>query len=186
MSLLDESRWKKHGERYAMVITDDRENAARLRSSMHDREQCCSRRLWTSMSMMHRETSYTSWVNRNFRCFEKKRQYKHRNGDDCVTSIFSDASKICTVLSNGMITLNGEFCKIVQSTEELIGKIYPELQVNIGNREWLYERVILTQATETVEQINQYVTNGGRYNRISIDKYGNGQLTSNLIFCRVP
>ncbi|GBN95860.1 hypothetical protein AVEN_159827-1 [Araneus ventricosus] len=39
MSLLDESRWKKHGERYATVITDDRGNAARLRSSMCDREQ---------------------------------------------------------------------------------------------------------------------------------------------------
>ncbi|GBN35278.1 hypothetical protein AVEN_125576-1 [Araneus ventricosus] len=39
MSLLDESRWKKHGERYAMVITDDRGNTACLRSSMRDREQ---------------------------------------------------------------------------------------------------------------------------------------------------
>ncbi|GBO16981.1 hypothetical protein AVEN_47919-1 [Araneus ventricosus] len=39
MSRLDESRWKKHGERYAAAITDDRGNASRLRSSMHDREQ---------------------------------------------------------------------------------------------------------------------------------------------------
>ncbi|GBM68866.1 hypothetical protein AVEN_261839-1 [Araneus ventricosus] len=39
MSRLDESRWKKHGERYATAITDDRRNASRLRSSMHDREQ---------------------------------------------------------------------------------------------------------------------------------------------------
>ncbi|GBM01391.1 Bone morphogenetic protein 5 [Araneus ventricosus] len=31
----------------------------------------------------------------------KKRQYKHRNGDDCITSIFSDASKIGTVLAGG-------------------------------------------------------------------------------------
>ncbi|GBM46014.1 hypothetical protein AVEN_171671-1 [Araneus ventricosus] len=37
MSLLDESRLKEHGERYATVITDDRGNA--LRSSMRDREQ---------------------------------------------------------------------------------------------------------------------------------------------------
>ncbi|GBN44667.1 hypothetical protein AVEN_202981-1 [Araneus ventricosus] len=28
----------------------------------------------------------------------KKQQYKHRNGEDCVTSIFSDASKIGTVV----------------------------------------------------------------------------------------
>ncbi|GBL96505.1 hypothetical protein AVEN_229947-1 [Araneus ventricosus] len=30
----------------------------------------------------------------------KKRQYRHRNGDDCVTSIFSDVSKIGTVLAD--------------------------------------------------------------------------------------
>ncbi|GBM96021.1 hypothetical protein AVEN_226218-1 [Araneus ventricosus] len=33
-----------------------------------------------------------------FPMLRTKRQYKHRNGDDCVTSIFSDASKIGTVL----------------------------------------------------------------------------------------
>ncbi|GBM53232.1 hypothetical protein AVEN_14248-1 [Araneus ventricosus] len=37
MPLLDV--WKKHEERYATVIADDRGNAARLRSSMRDREQ---------------------------------------------------------------------------------------------------------------------------------------------------
>ncbi|GBL88074.1 hypothetical protein AVEN_61116-1, partial [Araneus ventricosus] len=39
MSRRDGSRWKKYGERYATAITDDRGNASRLRSSMHDREQ---------------------------------------------------------------------------------------------------------------------------------------------------
>ncbi|GBM99039.1 hypothetical protein AVEN_36253-1 [Araneus ventricosus] len=33
-----------------------------------------------------------------FPMFRRKLQYKHRNGDDCVTSTFSDASKIGTVL----------------------------------------------------------------------------------------
>ncbi|GBN13217.1 hypothetical protein AVEN_113908-1 [Araneus ventricosus] len=46
MSLLDESRWKKHEERYTTVITDDRRNATRMPSSM---------------PTMHRETSYTLW-----------------------------------------------------------------------------------------------------------------------------
>ncbi|GBM15851.1 hypothetical protein AVEN_260129-1 [Araneus ventricosus] len=32
-----------------------------------------------------------------FPMLRRKRQYKHRKGDDCVTSIFSDASKIGTV-----------------------------------------------------------------------------------------
>ncbi|GBM88389.1 hypothetical protein AVEN_149445-1 [Araneus ventricosus] len=39
MSLLDDSRWKKHGERYATVITDDRGNASCLRSTIRDPEQ---------------------------------------------------------------------------------------------------------------------------------------------------
>ncbi|GBN00811.1 hypothetical protein AVEN_37413-1 [Araneus ventricosus] len=60
MSLLDKSRWKKHEERYATVITDDQRNDVCLRSSMCEREQCSLRRLWTSMSMMHWETLYTS------------------------------------------------------------------------------------------------------------------------------
>ncbi|GBM11543.1 hypothetical protein AVEN_101861-1 [Araneus ventricosus] len=36
--------------------------------------------------------------------------------------------------SNNIIELNRGFCKIVQSTEELIGKVYPEVQANMGNR----------------------------------------------------
>ncbi|GBL90191.1 hypothetical protein AVEN_130315-1 [Araneus ventricosus] len=44
---------------------------------------------------------------------------------------------------NGMITLNGGFCKIAPITEELIRKVYPELHANMGNREWLCERAIL-------------------------------------------
>ncbi|GBL96839.1 hypothetical protein AVEN_112929-1 [Araneus ventricosus] len=92
MSLLDESHWKKHGERYAKVITDDRG------SSMRDREQCSSWRLWTSMSPIHRETLYASRGKSEFLMLRKNRQYKHRNGDDRVTSMFSDASKIGTVL----------------------------------------------------------------------------------------
>ncbi|GBN46171.1 hypothetical protein AVEN_237434-1 [Araneus ventricosus] len=78
---------------------------------------------------------------------------------------------------NGMITLNERFCKIAHSTEELISKVYPELQVNMGNREWLCERAILAPTNEIVAQINEkkYVTNEGKYYRISIGRYGNGQ-----------
>ncbi|GBM50934.1 hypothetical protein AVEN_36801-1 [Araneus ventricosus] len=78
--------------------------------------------------------------------------------------------------SNGVMTLNGGFCKIYQSTEKLIDKVYPELQANMGNGEWLREREILTQIIENVEQMNEkYVINRGRYNKISIGRYGNGQ-----------
>ncbi|GBM56298.1 hypothetical protein AVEN_125054-1 [Araneus ventricosus] len=94
MSLLDESRWKKHGERYATVITD----AARLLSSMRDREQLLfAARVDidvydTSGNIVHIAGKS------EFPMLRKTRQYRHRNGDDCVTSIFSDASKIGTVL----------------------------------------------------------------------------------------
>ncbi|GBO33218.1 hypothetical protein AVEN_153320-1 [Araneus ventricosus] len=56
---------------------------------------------------------------------------------------------------NGMITLNERFCKIAHSTEELINKVYPEVQVNMGNREWLCERAILAPTNEIVAQINE-------------------------------
>ncbi|GBM20818.1 hypothetical protein AVEN_108263-1 [Araneus ventricosus] len=98
MSRLDESRWKKHGERYATAITDDRGNASRLRSSMHDREQLLfAARVdidvyGASGNIVHIAGKW------EFPMLRKKRQYKHRNGDDCITSIFSDASKIGTVL----------------------------------------------------------------------------------------
>ncbi|GBM93518.1 hypothetical protein AVEN_168009-1 [Araneus ventricosus] len=93
MSLLDESRWKKHEERYVTVITDDRGNAARLRSSMRDREQ-----LLFAARVDIDDASGNIAGKSEFPMLRKKRQYKHRNGDDSVTSIFSDASKIGTVL----------------------------------------------------------------------------------------
>ncbi|GBN44784.1 hypothetical protein AVEN_6156-1 [Araneus ventricosus] len=42
-----------------------------------------------------------------FPMLRKKRQYKHRNGDDCVTSIFFDASEIGTVLMPSQFGENG-------------------------------------------------------------------------------
>ncbi|GBL83123.1 hypothetical protein AVEN_68984-1 [Araneus ventricosus] len=99
MSLLDESRWKKHGERYATVITDDPGNAGRLRSSMRDREKllfaaCVDIDVYDASGNIVHIAGKSE-----FPMLRKKRQYKHRNGDYCVTSIFSDASKIGTVLS---------------------------------------------------------------------------------------
>ncbi|GBN84377.1 hypothetical protein AVEN_59796-1, partial [Araneus ventricosus] len=41
-----------------------------------------------------------------FPMLRKKRQYKHRNGDDCVTSIFFDASEIGTVLPRSRAIVN--------------------------------------------------------------------------------
>ncbi|GBN87801.1 hypothetical protein AVEN_261610-1 [Araneus ventricosus] len=99
MSRLDESRWKKHGERYAAAITDDRGNASRLRSSMHDQEQLL---FAARVDIDVYDASGNIAGKSEFPMLRKKRQYKHRNGDDCITSIFSDASKIGTVLVNSL------------------------------------------------------------------------------------
>ncbi|GBN23622.1 hypothetical protein AVEN_167757-1 [Araneus ventricosus] len=56
---------------------------------------------------------------------------------------------------NGMITLNGGFSKIAHSTEHCSSKVHPELQANMGNREWLCERAILAPTNEIVPQINE-------------------------------
>ncbi|GBM27892.1 hypothetical protein AVEN_256689-1 [Araneus ventricosus] len=101
MSRLDESRWKKHGERYATAITDDRGNASRLRSSMRDREQLLFAAR-VDIDVYDASGNIVHIAGKSeFPMLRKKRQYKHRNGDDCITSIFSDASKIGTVLLHG-------------------------------------------------------------------------------------
>ncbi|GBM94838.1 hypothetical protein AVEN_85741-1 [Araneus ventricosus] len=103
MSRLDESRWKKHGERYSTVITHDRGLittpavidarsgtmlfAARVDIDIYD----------ASGKIVHIAGKS------EFPMFRRKRQYKHRNGDDCVTSTFSDASKIGTVLIQSIV-----------------------------------------------------------------------------------
>ncbi|GBM68727.1 hypothetical protein AVEN_231456-1 [Araneus ventricosus] len=84
-----EETWGKmrHGNHY------DRGNAARLRSSMRDREQLLIIDVYdASGNILHIAGKS------ELPMLRKKRPYKHRNGDDCVTSIFSDASKIGTVL----------------------------------------------------------------------------------------
>ncbi|GBL80066.1 hypothetical protein AVEN_186251-1 [Araneus ventricosus] len=105
MPLLDESRWKKHGERFATVITDGRRNASPLRLSIRDRE----RLLFAASVDIDVYDASGNIVHiagkSEFPMLREKRQCKHRNGDDCVTSILSDASKIGTVLV-AMLLLN--------------------------------------------------------------------------------
>ncbi|GBN19253.1 hypothetical protein AVEN_263618-1 [Araneus ventricosus] len=99
MSLLDESRWKKHGERYATVITDDRGNASSVRLLMRDREQLLFAAR-VDIDVYDASGNIVHIAGKSeFPMLREKRQYKHRNGDDCITSILSDASKIGTVLT---------------------------------------------------------------------------------------
>ncbi|GBM93658.1 hypothetical protein AVEN_132442-1 [Araneus ventricosus] len=96
---------RKHGERYATVITDDRGNASRLRSLMRDREQLLfAARVDIDVCDAPGNIVHIAGKS-EFPMLRKKRQCKHRKGDDCVTSIFSDASKIGTVLVVKMLVL---------------------------------------------------------------------------------
>ncbi|CAH2083937.1 unnamed protein product [Euphydryas editha] len=56
-----------------------------------------------------------------------------------------------------MITLRREFCPIVNNTDDLKNNVFPDLQINIGNREWLCERAILAPTNDTVGPINEQI-----------------------------
>ncbi|GBP86914.1 hypothetical protein EVAR_103730_1 [Eumeta japonica] len=67
-------------------------------------------------------------------------------GEDCMPSD-----------SNDMIILSHDFCQIIDSTDHLKNSVYPDLSINIGNREWLCERAILAPTNEIVKQINEQI-----------------------------
>ena len=56
--------------------------------------------------------------------------------------------------SNGQITIPPECGKVVSNTEQLFTSIYPEINVNISNHDWLRERAILAPKNDTVNEIN--------------------------------
>lgn len=58
---------------------------------------------------------------------------------------------------SGEITLTNELCNIVETPEQLINKIYPNISQNYVNSEWLYERSILATKNEIVNNINETI-----------------------------
>lgn len=56
-----------------------------------------------------------------------------------------------------MITLNRDFCNTVNTIEDLKNKVYCNIETNMENREWLYERAILAPTNETVGKINDQI-----------------------------
>ncbi|CAH2226617.1 jg9019, partial [Pararge aegeria aegeria] len=59
--------------------------------------------------------------------------------------------------SDGMITLNREFCNVVCNMDDLKNNVYPDLATNMKNRQWLCERAILAPTNEVVGQINEQI-----------------------------
>lgn len=57
----------------------------------------------------------------------------------------------------GKIHFTEEFCNIVQSTDELIDKVFPNVYENFVSKEWLCQRAILAPTNDTVSNINNLI-----------------------------
>lgn len=55
---------------------------------------------------------------------------------------------------SGKIQLTSELCQQVKDIDELITKVFPDLQANISNHNWLRERAILGPTNEIVDKMN--------------------------------
>ncbi|XP_067132315.1 uncharacterized protein [Centruroides vittatus] len=56
--------------------------------------------------------------------------------------------------TTGLIELNGDFCNIATTENELIDQIYPNIVHNYTNPEWLFQRAILATKNNIVDNIN--------------------------------
>ncbi|XP_047538673.1 uncharacterized protein LOC125072193 [Vanessa atalanta] len=54
---------------------------------------------------------------------------------------------------DGMIPFTQQFCHAVESEDELIEKVFPNMQQNIVDENWLCERTILAPKNETITKI---------------------------------
>lgn len=53
-----------------------------------------------------------------------------------------------------MNTLNPEFCHTVHKTDVPKNDVHTDLPTNMGNKEYLYERIIYVHPNETAKWIN--------------------------------
>lgn len=54
----------------------------------------------------------------------------------------------------GLLKFQPNFCHLAQSEEDLINKVFPNLERNLGNLDWLQGRAILCPLNEDVDQVN--------------------------------
>ncbi|GFU79861.1 ATP-dependent DNA helicase [Trichonephila clavipes] len=55
----------------------------------------------------------------------------------------------------GMVLFTHQFCHVVESEDELIDHVFPNMQQHIFDEKWLRERTILAPKNETVAKINK-------------------------------
>ncbi|XP_017470169.1 PREDICTED: ATP-dependent DNA helicase pif1-like [Rhagoletis zephyria] len=60
----------------------------------------------------------------------------------------------------GKIEFKSDFCNPVMTEDELILCVYPNLQINIRNPDWLCERAVLSPKNESVHNINKKIMEG--------------------------
>lgn len=60
-------------------------------------------------------------------------------------------------ITNGFITLPANFCTILQSKDELIDRVFPNIGQNYRNYDWLRERAILAPKNVHVNAINHQI-----------------------------
>ncbi|XP_054266833.1 uncharacterized protein LOC128989005 [Macrosteles quadrilineatus] len=59
--------------------------------------------------------------------------------------------------TDGKIEFTNDFCHPVTTEDELIAHVYPNIQRNISNEEWLCERAVLSPTNESVNNINKHI-----------------------------
>ncbi|GFX39893.1 ATP-dependent DNA helicase [Trichonephila clavipes] len=57
----------------------------------------------------------------------------------------------------GMVLFTHQFCHVVESEDELIDHVYPNMQQHIFYEKWLCKRTILAPKNETVAKINKKI-----------------------------
>ena len=65
--------------------------------------------------------------------------------------------KLPVDLTSGRILLPHNFCNLVKSKEELIEKVFPYIQTNYKNHDWLSERAILAAKNKDVYKLNNII-----------------------------
>lgn len=67
--------------------------------------------------------------------------------------------KIPTDPTTNCITFPPDFCKMTQSIEELIDSVFPNIERNFKNEQWLSERALLAAKNIDVNSINSVILN---------------------------
>ncbi|GFT15697.1 ATP-dependent DNA helicase [Trichonephila clavipes] len=65
--------------------------------------------------------------------------------------------KVPADLTSGKISLPHNFCNLVPSKGELFERVFPDIQTNFKNPNWLSERAILAVKNKDVYQLNNII-----------------------------